>query len=82
MVLLGLHVALKKPPKRPSDSNEKGLIVDCVSAFLLTLTNPLTILAFAAGFATLGVGGIQVQTFFQDSLQWGFLVVRLFGGSF
>jgi threonine/homoserine/homoserine lactone efflux protein len=42
----------KPPPRSPGDHN---LVRDFMSTFLLTLTNPVTILALAAIFAALGV---------------------------
>lgn len=42
-----------KPP--PRHSGDRNLVRDFLSTFLLTLTNPVTILALAAIFAALGV---------------------------
>ncbi len=55
LLLVGLHIALTKPPSRTKGLRDKGLLGDYVSVFFLTLTNPLTMLAFAAAFATLGM---------------------------
>ena len=44
-----------KPPAR--GLNHRSLLSDFISTFLLTLTNPVTILALAAIFAALGVVG-------------------------
>jgi threonine/homoserine/homoserine lactone efflux protein len=53
----------KPPPRHAGNSN---LVRDFLSTFLLTLTNPVTILALAAIFAALGVlnpGSDAVHTF-------------------
>src|SRR5262245_10581620 len=42
----------KPPPRQPGD---RGLVRDFLSTFLLTFTNPVTILALAAIFAALGI---------------------------
>lgn len=55
LVLVGLHIALTRPPSHTKGLSDKGLLGDFVSVFFLTLTNPLTMLAFAAAFATLGM---------------------------
>lgn len=76
LVLLGIHIVLTKPPNRAGDLTDKGLVGDYISAFALTLTNPLTLLAFAAGFATLGVEGAAEKHFVPL-----FLVAGVFAGS-
>ena len=49
-------------PGRPAgkqEANGKGLTGDFLSTFLLTLTNPMTFVAFAAVFATMGIGAVR-----------------------
>jgi len=88
LVFLGFHIALTEPPSGTGDLRDKGLIGDYVSAFFLTLTNPLTILAFAAGFATLGVEGaarkhlvplILVTGVFTGSALWWVMLSTIVG---
>jgi threonine/homoserine/homoserine lactone efflux protein len=83
---LGLHTFLASPPDenpaaaadRPHSpaSGMKALLTAYVSTFLLTLTNPLTILSFAAVYAGLGAGMIG-GNYGAAAL----LVAGVFGGS-
>jgi threonine/homoserine/homoserine lactone efflux protein len=56
LVFLGIRTyrAKRKDPIIPFDN--KGLLGSYISAFLLALTNPLTIFAFVAVFAAFGLG--------------------------
>jgi threonine/homoserine/homoserine lactone efflux protein len=56
LLFLGIRTfrAKRKVPKIPSDN--KGMLGSYVSAFLLALTNPMTIFAFVAVFAAFGLG--------------------------
>ncbi len=56
LAYLGVKAFLSKPAKGPSKAEGKGLAGAYASTLLLTLTNPVTILAFAAIFAGLGLG--------------------------
>ncbi|MGO9571628.1 MAG: LysE family translocator [Desulfomonilaceae bacterium] len=53
---LGVKIFLTLPGENPNSGVENGLLHDYVSALLLTLTNPMTVIAFAAIFAAAGVG--------------------------
>jgi len=53
---LGARIFFSKPAEAPSKAEGKGLAGAYASTLLLTLTNPVTILAFAAIFAGLGLG--------------------------
>jgi threonine/homoserine/homoserine lactone efflux protein len=56
LFFLGLKTAFKQPAERlTSTGNGVGLVEAYASTFLLTLTNPATILAFVAIFAGLGL---------------------------
>ncbi len=64
LVYLGTRTLLSSPPERPADdpagrvstkARTGTLLGAYTSTYLLTLTNPLTILSFAAIFAGLGV---------------------------
>ena len=56
LLFLGIRTfrAKRKDPKVPSDN--KGLLGSYITAFLLALTNPVTIFAFVAVFAAFGLG--------------------------
>ena len=56
LCLLGVHTVLVKPSEKPTNGKKLGLAGAYGSTFLLTLTNPVTILSFAAVFASLGLG--------------------------
>ncbi len=53
---LGARIFFSKPAEAPSRAEGKGLAGAYASTLFLTLTNPVTILAFAAIFAGLGLG--------------------------
>lgn len=61
LLYLGVKTLLSKPAERAATEEKVATITTFVGAysstFLLTLTNPLTILSFAALFAGIGVGG-------------------------
>ncbi|MDR7868987.1 MAG: LysE family transporter [Sporomusaceae bacterium] len=68
--------AFRTPPARQApDSHSGTLLSDYATAFVLTLTNPLTILSFVAVFAGAGVGGGQ------GSLGAALVVLGVFAGS-
>ena len=76
---LGLKTLLAKPAEQSASAKGDGLLGHYVSTFFLTLTNPMTILAFAAIFAGLGVGsgggnyasaGVLVSGVFLGSTLW------------
>mgnify|MGYP006274451121 CR=1 FL=1 len=52
---LGLKAILSKPPAVAVEASAKGLFGAYASTFVLTLTNPATILSFIAIFAGLGI---------------------------
>jgi threonine/homoserine/homoserine lactone efflux protein len=73
------YAAFRAPPAPQAAGDRRGTLwLDYLSAFLLTLTNPLTILSFAAVFAGLGVAAGQsyssaillVGGVFTGSLLW------------
>jgi threonine/homoserine/homoserine lactone efflux protein len=58
LLYLGGKTMLTKPAERPAQAaTATSFVAAYISTFLLTLTNPLTILSFTAIFAALGVGG-------------------------
>lgn len=52
---LGLRTFVTTPAEKPSSAEGRGLAGAYASTFFLTLTNPMTILSFAAIFAGLGI---------------------------
>jgi threonine/homoserine/homoserine lactone efflux protein len=56
LCLLGVKTFLSKPVEQAATIRLTGLFGGYASTFFLTLTNPMTILSFAAIFAGLGVG--------------------------
>ena len=74
LILLGLRLLFAKVEEKANSSGEsKGLVADFLSTFILTLTNPMTFVAFAVIFATMGVGTVRGQPI---------LTVELVGGVF
>jgi threonine/homoserine/homoserine lactone efflux protein len=53
---LGIKTLLSKPAEDAARAEGKGLLGAYASTFLLTVTNPMTILSFVAIFAALGLG--------------------------
>lgn len=52
---LGIKTLMAKPAESSQGSNGKGRLASYVSTFLLTLTNPLSIIAFLGVFAGFGL---------------------------
>jgi threonine/homoserine/homoserine lactone efflux protein len=73
---LGVRTLLAKPADQAASANGKGLLGAYTSTFFLTLTNPVTILLFAAIFAGLGLGGAN-----GNYMSAGVLVFGVFLGS-
>jgi threonine/homoserine/homoserine lactone efflux protein len=61
LCFLGFRTFLSKPAEQAASTKGKGLVGSYVSTFFLTITNPVTILSFAAIFAGLGIGGASVS---------------------
>jgi len=76
LCFLGVRTILAKKSEKPPNGKKKGLADDYGSTFLLTLTNPVTIISFAAVFAGLGLGSVS-----QDYGSAALLVVCVFVGS-
>ena len=55
LLYLGIKTLLSRPSEQAANAAGSGLLGSYVSTFLLTVTNPLTILSFAAIFAGLGL---------------------------
>ncbi|MBK5569445.1 LysE family transporter [Ensifer sp. SSB1] len=75
MIWLGWSGLRPKPVTAAADVGGRDLIRTTVSTFLLTMTNPATILSFAAIFAGLGLAGAG------DALSAAIVVIGVFLGS-
>ena len=53
---LGVRTFMSQPREDAAEAGQSGLVSAYVSTFVLTLTNPMTILSFVAIFAGLGLG--------------------------
>ncbi len=73
---LGVKTLLTKPAQEPAEVKKKGLLGSFISTFFLTVTNPVTILSFAAIFAGLGLASSD-----NNFSSAGFLVLGVFCGS-
>lgn len=73
---LGVRTSVARPADRPADAQGTGLLGAYTSTLALTLTNPMTILSFAAIFAGLGLAGAA-----GNYASAGTLVVGVFLGS-
>jgi threonine/homoserine/homoserine lactone efflux protein len=73
---LGLKTFLARPAEQAALAEGNGLVGAYASTFFLTLTNPMTILSFAAIFAGLGVASAS-----RDYVSAGMLVLGVFIGS-
>lgn len=73
---LGVRTFLASPAERAANSEAKGIGGAYMSTFLLTITNPMTILAFIAIFA-----GAGLATAGGDAFAAAWMVVGVFLGS-
>ncbi|MEW9701090.1 LysE family translocator [Paenibacillus sp. SI8] len=56
---LGVQTYRSKPAADPAKANEESRFKSYVSTFMLTITNPMTIMSFLGVFAGLGMGNAQ-----------------------
>ncbi len=73
---VGVKIFFNVPVEKQATAERQGLLRDYISTFLLTLTNPITFLAFIGAFAAVGVGGPEGGLF-----QAALLVTGVFVGS-
>ena len=83
LVFLGSRIFFSRPEEQPAPSRRGDLAGAYISTLFLTLTNPMTILSFAAIFVGLGLGGggqgygpagvLVLGVFLGSSLWWGIL---------
>jgi threonine/homoserine/homoserine lactone efflux protein len=76
LCILGIKTGLTKPAEGAIPGNKNGLLGAYTSTFFLTLTNPMTIISFAAIFAGLGLAGAR-----GNYSSAGVLVLGVFCGS-
>jgi threonine/homoserine/homoserine lactone efflux protein len=76
LAYLGMQALMARPSDEAARAGGFGLFGAYASTFVLTLTNPMTILSFLAVFAALGVG-----TTHPEPLSAVTLVVGVFAGS-
>lgn len=76
LIFLGLKTFFSRPAQAAGSEASRGLAGAFASTFLLTLTNPMTILSFTAVFAGLGLGEKA-----RDGAGAGLLVAGVFFGS-
>jgi len=75
LLFLGIRTFFARPAERAAPARNGGLVGAYASTLFLTLTNPTTILSFAAIFVGLGVGSTN------DALSAMLLVLGVFLGS-
>lgn len=87
LCFLGVRTFFSVPADKAASVKGRGLLKNYVSTFILTLTNPMTIISFAAIFAGLGAhkdyisAGLLVSGVFTGSALWWFTlssIVSLF----
>ena len=78
LLLLGIKVLLTRPAEEAAQTQYtvRGIWWSYLSTFLLTITNPMTILSFVAIFAALGVANSS-----NDYVSASFTVIGVFLGS-
>ena len=76
ILFLGARIFFSKPAEQAAADNRFGLLGSYGTTFLLTLTNPLTILSFAAVFSGLGIVSAS-----SDYGSAGLLILGVFLGS-
>ena len=76
LCIVGVRTFLSKVVERKAAPRWPGLIGAFFSALFLTLTNPMTFVAFAAIFASVGLGSVR-----DNRVDIGALVVGVFLGS-
>lgn len=59
LVILGVRLFFTRPMERNPAGRVEGKAGIFLSTFLLTLTNPMTFVAFGAIFATMGLGAVR-----------------------
>jgi len=55
LLYLGVQTLISRPAEKAAETKSNSILGDYLSTFFLTITNPMTILSFAAVFAGLGL---------------------------
>lgn len=76
LIYLGIKTFLAKPKARDTNVSHLSLSKDFASTFLLTLTNPMTVLSYIAIFAAVGLSNVS-----NDYWDSSWLVFGVFLGS-
>lgn len=76
LIALGVHLFFSKTKPSENGATSRGLIGTFFTTFMLTLTNPITILSFITVFASLGLAGANM-----GYAEAGILVAAVFLGS-
>ncbi len=63
LLYLGVRTLLSRPTAEGAEADSNNLASDYASTFVLTITNPITIISFAAVFAGLGLMSTAGSTF-------------------
>lgn len=71
LLYLGIKILMSKPSISTTQVRDTSLTAAYISAFLLTLTNPMTILMFAAIFTGFGIGGINGDYYLSSTMVLG-----------
>jgi threonine/homoserine/homoserine lactone efflux protein len=94
LLYLGIKTFLSKPSEKWASDKKTNLFGDYISTFFLTITNPITILSFAAVFAGLGLSDssgnyisaiLMVSGVILGSIAWWLIlssVINLFRAKF
>lgn len=76
LCLIGLRSVFTRKLPPPATPDRKDLVGDFVSAFLVTLTNPITVISFAAIYAAMNIPSLG------SDIRWGVaLTVGVFVGA-
>jgi threonine/homoserine/homoserine lactone efflux protein len=81
LLAIGLRALLRGPPEPKQEQGTERALRAFASSFGLTITNPVTILAFAALFAWAGFHGAEAMGQYSPLLVAGILVAGVFVGS-
>lgn len=76
LIFLGIRTLRKPPVLLPTGTTHVGLVKDFLSSFTITLTNPGTIIAFMAVFAS-----FSVVSFEKSTLDASMIILGVFVGS-